>query len=147
MKKSVHQESMSVNDPMISVNALAGNQNYQTMRIRRVINDKPLHILIDSGSTHNFLDEGFAKALNLPTEGINPQFITIADGNHINCKKMCKNITWGMSGKEFVTEAMLIPLGSCDMVLGIQWLSTIGPVYWDFKKLRMDFVWGMSQCL
>lgn len=26
------------------------------------------------------------------------------------------------------------------MVRGIQWLSTIGPIYWDFKKLIMNFI-------
>lgn len=40
---------------------------------------------------------------------------------------------------KFITEVILIPLGSCDMVLGVQWLSALGSIYWDFKKLKMDF--------
>lgn len=27
------------------------------------------------------------------------------------------------------------------MVLGIQWLSTLGNVLWDFKTLKMDFTY------
>lgn len=46
-----------------------------------------------------------------------------------------------MGGKPFVAEAMLIPLCGCDMVLGVQWLSTLGLVKWDFKKLKMEFVY------
>lgn len=34
---------------------------------------------------------------------------------------------------------MLIPLESCDVVLGIQWLKTLGPIKWDFTKLDMVF--------
>lgn len=34
---------------------------------------------------------------------------------------------------------MLIDLGSCDMVLGVQWLSTLGTINWDFKKLVLEF--------
>jgi len=33
------------------------------MRVIGYYQKKPLHILIDSGSTHNFLDEGVAKKL------------------------------------------------------------------------------------
>lgn len=32
-----------------------------------------------------------------------------------------------------------MPLGGCDIVLGVQWLRTIGPVLWDFDKLYMKF--------
>lgn len=34
---------------------------------------------------------------------------------------------------------MLIPLGNCDMVLGVQWLSLLGPITWDFLQLEMQF--------
>lgn len=47
-----------------------------------------------------------------------------------------------MVGEEFTTDVLLISLGSCDMVFGIQWWSTIGNVYWDFKKLIMEFSLG-----
>lgn len=129
-------------EPCISVNALAGNHTYQTMRVRGLVNGKPLHILVDSGSTHNFLDEELASTLNIEVKKISPQSIAVADGNSISCTQLCTKFSWGMSDKQFSAEAMLIPLGSCDMVLGIQWLSTLGPIYWDFKKLRMDFVYN-----
>lgn len=41
---------------VISVNALAGNQIFQTMRVRGYVNGKMIHILIDIGITHYFLD-------------------------------------------------------------------------------------------
>ena len=42
--------------PQISMLALSGAQGFQTMRITGLYGKTPLHILIDSGSTHNFLD-------------------------------------------------------------------------------------------
>ena len=44
-----------------------------------------------------------------------------------------------INGHEFQTDAMVIPLESCEMILGIQWLSTLGPILWDFDKLEMQF--------
>ena len=32
----------------------------------------------------------------------------------------------------------------CDVVLGIQWLITLGPILWDFKELTMQFNWQGS---
>nr|GEY71133.1 hypothetical protein [Tanacetum cinerariifolium] len=34
---------------------------------------------------------------------------------------------------------MLNPLGGCDMVLGVQWLSTLGDINCNFKNLTMKF--------
>lgn len=34
---------------------------------------------------------------------------------------------------------MLIPLGCCDLVLGIEWLVTLGDITWNFDKLSMEF--------
>ncbi|GJV63482.1 putative mitochondrial protein [Tanacetum coccineum] len=70
-----------------------------TMEMRK----HELHILIDTSSTHNFLD------------------VTTA-----------KNI-----GEKFTTSVMLLPLGGCEMVLGMQWLSTLGDINCNFQDLRM----------
>ena len=31
------------------------------------------------------------------------------------------------------------PLGGCGVVLGAQWLRTLGPILWDFAELWMQF--------
>lgn len=38
-------------------------------------------------------------------------------------------------------------MGGCDIVLGIQWLRTLGPIIWDFLKLTMAFSWRGTQVL
>ncbi|XP_074318129.1 uncharacterized protein LOC141654920 [Silene latifolia] len=126
-------------DPHISINALHGSQSFQTMRVTGYMGRKPLHILIDSGSTHNFLDLDLARKLNLQINPISPQSVAVADGNHLACQHVCPNFQWKLQNTEFQCEALLIPLGSCDMVLGVQWLSTLGTVKWNFNKLWMSF--------
>jgi hypothetical protein len=32
-----------------------------------------------------------------------------------------------------------IDMGSCDIVLGAEWLRTLGPILMDFKELTMQF--------
>jgi len=42
-----------------------------------------------------------------------------------------------MMGESFLADVMLVSLSSCEMVLGIQWLSTLEPNL--FEKLKMGF--------
>ncbi|XP_021765492.1 uncharacterized protein LOC110730018 [Chenopodium quinoa] len=109
-------------EPRISMNALSGNQSFHTMRVVGMMNGKPLHIVIDSGSTHNFLDLTLATKLGCQVEKISPQSVTVADGNHIACQHKCSKFEWVMNKRNFEAEVMLISLGGCDMVLGVQWL-------------------------
>jgi len=48
-------------------------------------------------------------------------------------------VTWQMHGIDFVSDMLLIPLGECDLVLGIQWLAILGTIKWNFKNLKMEF--------
>lgn len=94
-----------------------------------------MHILIDLGSTHNFLDYSLAQKLEL----ISTQSVAVADGNHLACEYVCRGFEWRMQNITFTSDVLIIPLGSCDMVLGVQWLSNLGTVKWDFKRLMMEF--------
>jgi hypothetical protein len=73
--------------PTISCNALDGISTPQTLNIKGYIKKKKVIVLIDSGSTHNFIHYKLAKALNCfvyPT----PEFqVMIADGGTINCSE------------------------------------------------------------
>ena len=49
--------------PQLSINAMSGCPDFNTMRVNRHIGKKTIHILLDSGSTHNVLDEQLARRL------------------------------------------------------------------------------------
>ena len=80
-----------MNEPCISVNALTERQSFQTMRVVGLVNDTRIHILIDSGGIHSFLDITTAKKLGFEMHSTDPQAITVADKNHIACKYKCSD--------------------------------------------------------
>ncbi len=51
-----------------------------------------------------------------------------------------------MQGHVFRTDLFLLPLAGCDVVLGIQWLRTLGPILWDFTELKMEFQFNLVSC-
>jgi hypothetical protein len=38
----------------------------------------------------------------------------------------------------FIMDFFVIPLADYEMVLGVQWLQTLGPILWDFTCARMS---------
>lgn len=46
-----------------SLNAVAGVSDYTSMRVKGLPGKKHFYVLIDSGSTHNFMDKKIAKLL------------------------------------------------------------------------------------
>ena len=71
--------------PQISINAMSGNSGFQAMRVNGYIGNKILHIVVDSRSTHNFLDEQLARRLGCRLEPIAKHSVAIADRNTMQC--------------------------------------------------------------
>nr|KYP60719.1 hypothetical protein KK1_023131 [Cajanus cajan] len=109
------------------------------MRITRYYKKKPLHILIDCGSTNNFLDIQVAKKYGCKIEEREPLSVAVADGSKLTISFMVKGFTWSIQQTTFTSDMLLVPLGCCDLVLGIEWLVTLGDITWNFSKLIMDF--------
>ncbi|GJT42858.1 retrotransposable element Tf2 [Tanacetum coccineum] len=127
--------------PQISLNAMHGVQTYRTMRIKVIVGKHNIHILVDCGSTHNFVDLAVAKKLGCKIKSTCPLPVIVGDGYNIATSSECKQFHWNLQGVDFWFDVMMLPLGGCEKVLGIQWLSTLGDIKCNFKDLRMEFVY------
>ena len=144
LKQEVNEDKEKVLgkvNSFILMHAISGmaSQGYKTMRVTIFVRNKQLHILIDSRSTHNFLDVNMAKRLGCKMEKIGRMRVDVANGSSLACVAVCKGLSWTLQGSKFITDVLILPLGNCDMVLGIQWLETLGEIKLDFKQLRMEF--------
>jgi hypothetical protein len=123
----------------ISLHALAGAVAPRTMRVRGKIGEQQVVILIDTGSTHSFVDQNLAKKMKISTEERSKLTVMVANGETIPCPGCCVAVAFNLQGYVFQANLHLLTLGGCDMVLGVDWLSTLGPILWDFIKLTMKF--------
>ena len=115
------------------------------MRVSGYVGKQVIHILIDCGSTHNFMDVQTAKRIGCPVQAMCPLQVEVANGNTLTSTTMCRNFKWSLQGVTFVTDMMVIPLGGCEMVLGIQWMSTLGTIKWNFEHLTMEFEYAKTK--
>lgn len=95
--------------------------------------------MVDSGSTHNFVDEQVARAVGCITVDIKPIRVTVANGCTLQCKLVCGNFKWSMQGQNFSADMWVLPLIGYDVILGVHWLKTLGEFRWDLNKYTLKF--------
>jgi len=122
-----------------TVHALADYSNSQTMKVNGFLKRQEATILIDTGSTNNFLDDSIAQKFSMPTEDCEPFEVTLADRGTLTCKSKCSNVKLAVQDLELRVDLYLLPLGDYKVILGIEWLRTLGDVLWNFSKLIIKF--------
>lgn len=140
--------SESNTEAKVSLHALMGSTGTGTIKVQGLIQNKPISILLDSGSTHNFVSQRLAKLLSLRTTPCTPFKITVANGEHLECKSSIDHLFWSMAGHKFSTHVNVIPLGGYDIILGVEWMSLASPVTFDYSKEQVTiFLWEQTNIL
>ena len=63
----------------------------------------------------------------------------IADGGTINCLGKCHKIDLSMGEYVLNIPTIFIPMGRDDVVLGVQWLQSLGTIAFNFQELILKF--------
>ncbi|XP_043724096.1 uncharacterized protein LOC122671070 [Telopea speciosissima] len=125
----------------ISLHAFAGQVSPKTIRLKGNFHEHQVQILIDSGSTHNFIQEKVALRLGLLIYPCKKFRVYVGNGEFLLCTQRCKSVPLLLQGHFFTLDLFILPLEGADIVLGIQWLELLGPILTDYKMLTMEFEW------
>ena len=79
-------------------------------------------MLIDLGSTHNFIHCKIAKELNCFLYLAPTCQVMAANGGTIIFSRKCHNINLSMGEYVLNSPMLSIPMGGVDVLLGVQWL-------------------------
>ncbi|KAA8542122.1 hypothetical protein F0562_023274 [Nyssa sinensis] len=129
-------------EPEITLYALAGWTAPKTMRVAARIGSHDVIVLIDSGSTHNFISERLANQLRLPVVPTETFTVRVANGEHLKCHGWFEKVPVDIQGILFPLTLYSLPLTGLDLVLGVQWLELLGSVVCNWKQLTMEFTWA-----
>lgn len=135
------KDGLEVTDPHISMNALEGVPGCYTLKVTRRVVRLPIFILADSGSTHSFMNTWVSNKLQCELTPINLVIVKAATGGKMLCFLICKDFRWKMHKIHFVANVFVMELDACNMILGVQWLSTLGDIVCNYKSIWMSFNW------
>lgn len=96
-------------------------------------------MLVDLESTHNVLQPRGAEFLQLPVLSIPSFSVIVGNGESINCQGRSPNVPVRLCNQKFSIPFLVLPIEGADLVLGVQWLSTLGPIIADFSVPSMKF--------
>ena len=86
-------ENVEQDNIQLSLNALLGGGDYQTMTLTSTYRGRPLFVLIDYGSTLNFLSTKVAKRVKCPLQPVSNIKVIVANGQDLVCTMVCLDFT------------------------------------------------------
>jgi hypothetical protein len=112
----------------ISTHAVDGTSSRKTIRLRCFIQQTKAMVLVDSGSTHDFISEQFATQLPNWAPLAQPVQVKVPNGSVMLCTHKIVDCPWLVQGELFLTTFKIIPLKCYDAILGTDWLELYSPM-------------------
>ncbi|XP_040998183.1 uncharacterized protein K02A2.6-like [Juglans microcarpa x Juglans regia] len=134
-------------DAELSLNAMSGVQRPTSMRVMAWIGKFEVTLLVDSGSTHNFINSNIVTKVGLKSSTIEPFDVKVANGDKLRCEGLVKEVKMNVQGLRIVADLHVLSLVGLDVVLGNAWLKGIGKVINDYEKMTIEFWIGSKKKL
>jgi hypothetical protein len=110
------------------------------IEVEGTINNRPLVILIDSGASHSYIDPRVVECLHLTRSKHEKSWLVkLATGTKRKVTKLVKSCSVDMKGMSTKAELNILPLGSYDCLIGMDWL--------DQHHALLDFLNKRFTCL
>jgi hypothetical protein len=126
-------------DDYLSLYALSGQPQQRSIQLRALVQNQALVILVDSGSSHTFLNSKIAHKLKVDFSPISPLSVKVVNGALLPCTSEVKGFQWWIHGNTFQMDAKVLDMGAYDLVLGMNWLKQFRPMVCDWLDKWIKF--------
>lgn len=99
-------------------------------------------VMVDSGATHNFVSQKLIVALGLPSTQFSGISIQLGDGHKTFVDHKCSALDITIGQYLFSVDALVFEMDHLDLVLGMEWLKTLGEVVHNWQTHSMRFHFG-----
>ncbi|VFQ84386.1 unnamed protein product [Cuscuta campestris] len=127
-----------------SLNSLASSLSPRALKLVGSVNTQDVQVLLDGCSTHNFIHPTVAGRLSLVLHPVPPFRVYVANRDSLRCAYSCPRTPLLLQCVLFEVDLYLLEIHGPDVVLGVQWLQTLGKVSHDYANMTMEFCWNGS---
>ncbi|KAM5586386.1 hypothetical protein ABKV19_005352, partial [Rosa sericea] len=138
-------ELTKMDEPLIQLHAVLGEHS-ETMQLKGEVGHKrQVHVLIDSGASHNFIHPSVLKKCKLLYGSKSPLNVKVASGAIMQTTGHLPSFQMTLQGYTFQAEFYVLPVSGCEVILGASWLRSLGDILWNFEDLTMKFDKGSTR--
>ena len=116
------EDSLTNEFGQLSLNALAGTDQGQTLKLRAMVKNKVMLTLVDSGSTHSFVSTQFLQQVGITPSPTVPTSVKLANGQVLISDYWVPQMSWWCDGFTLQTDMKVLDIGAFDAILGFDWL-------------------------
>ncbi|KAJ3703272.1 hypothetical protein LUZ61_006977 [Rhynchospora tenuis] len=139
------EESLPQEHAVITMCADPEPQQFHTLRFKGVFDQIPICILIDTGSTHSFINPSLVDTSKWAVASTTPLHVRIANGAAMATSTKCDNLPFTLQGQELTGAVRLLSVQGYDLILGMDWLSLHGPMTIDWQSGQVHLHKGDKQ--
>jgi len=130
----------------LSLNALTTVDSSISIKLRSLVKNKVMLILLDSGSSHSFVSKHhFTDIAQLPTIQIPARRVKLANGEWLTTSTMVQNLQWYIQGATLTSDMLVLDMAPYDAILGYDWLKKHSPMNCDWNQKTLEFTLNGKQ--
>eukprot|EP00253_Pinus_taeda_P003165 PITA_03165 len=118
---------------------LRGVPKYLMLRVRGTVRGQRVSVLVDSGATHNFIDAQMVEWRGIQTESFDGFSVLVPGDQTMTCARYVPELSVTMGTYILIDHFFVVDIPDTNMILGVQWLITLGKVTIDWKTLEMEW--------
>ncbi|KAK3124731.1 hypothetical protein QOZ80_7BG0591530 [Eleusine coracana subsp. coracana] len=124
----------------LSLNALAGTDEGEALRVRALVQKQVMLLLVNSGSSHSFVNAAFLQRVGITPTKCNPVLVTLANGDTLISDHMVLGLDCWVPNHTFSSNMRVLDIGAYDAILGFDWLKLHSPMlcHWNEKVLEFE---------
>lgn len=111
--------------PCISFHTLNGVVVLSTLKLVDFINMQAITVLIDGGSTNNFIQTRLVIHLDLAIQPSPYLWVTISSKDMLSCAGQCLQVMLMLGDQVFPIDLLLLPVFRADVVHCVPWLASL----------------------
>lgn len=123
----------------ITLQSFYGISSPTTTKLKGVIKKHTMVVMLDSRATQNFISPTMVRQLKLQIERAKGLEVLLGTGVSVNGTGVWKNVQISLQEVSFTADFIVLELGNVDVIMGMQWLRTLGKCQIDWEKHEYVF--------
>jgi hypothetical protein len=123
----------------VTLASINGVPKFNTFRMSGVLQGQKVSVLIDGGASHNFIDSILLQRRHIPTVDFEGFRVEVAVGRTMPCDRYILGMKLTLGRHNLAHDFYVMELPDTNIILRVQWISTLGPITTNYKTMKMSF--------